>query len=275
MVGYNKSLTVVTGYIAVGKYEKVYKGFYRSIKDYIEWAEPYKLLLNPLVVYTDCDVFASLMLNLRNNSKMLTKIIRIDKKMLWPFSLKSKVQKLFNIPQYPKHYPGTTYPDYTCATNSKLSILVDGLKRFNTSYYCWLDAGYLKYLRGRNKLFTLDVPKNFNESKIGVTRAVNASLNFTPKEIFYKQLSWVAGGIFLGVPEKIIKFEKQYRETVLRFLNRNLISPEQQVLYAMYSNEERRKHPIDVNLQLYVPGSMPAPDKSPWHFLGYAMYRER
>ncbi|KAJ8316108.1 hypothetical protein KUTeg_006122 [Tegillarca granosa] len=275
MVGYNKSLTVVTAYITVEKYEKVFKGFYRSIKNYVQWAEPYRLLLNPVLVYTDSDVFENHMLKLRNKTEMLTKIIRIDKEVLWPFLLKSSVEALFKIPQYPKYYPGTTYPDYTCATNSKLSILVDGLTRFKTSYYCWLDAGYLKYLRGRNKTFTLDVPKNFNQSKIGATQALNVSLNVTPKEIFYKQLNWIAGGLFLGVPETILKFEKQYRNAVLRFLRRNLMAPEQQIIYAMYSNEERRKHPVDVELQKYIPGSMPVPHKSPWHFLGYAMYNER
>lgn len=250
----------------------------RTPKKYEQWLKVFKRIQNPVIFYTDSPAFANTMHLMRNKTKAIrTEIIIIKRDALWSFQILPKIAKLYSSPGYPKHYPNTHIPAYTSMTHSKFPLLLDATTRdyFRTEYYCWLDIGYFREIVSRNKTFWLEVPSKFDSTKVGVTRVFNSTLaGIRPKTIIYGNINWIGGGLFLGKPNILARFAEQYKSAVMRYLNQNLMNVEQQILYAMFTRGERRAHPLDVDVQLYIPGSKKVLSVDPWFFLGYAMYDE-
>ncbi|KAK3094718.1 hypothetical protein FSP39_005402 [Pinctada imbricata] len=273
----NRSLTVVTAFFDIGKFPKGGFSNMRSENTYEQWGKTFSFLQNPLVVYTDSDAFQRYFEKVRENQSESTRIIRISRNDLWPFQIVPRIKKLYLTPGYPKHYPNTYIPEYTSLTHSKQPILADAVERdyFHTDYFCWFDVGYFRDNVGRRKKFWLEVPSDFDKKKIAVTRVYHVDLdNVTPKVIILGNRNWVGGGLFLGIPSTILKFHKQYKSAVMRYLDNNLMNVEQHILYAMYTKIEREKYPLEVDLQLYIPGQQRVINTNPWFYLGYLMYRE-
>ncbi|XP_021376649.1 uncharacterized protein LOC110465269 isoform X2 [Mizuhopecten yessoensis] len=277
LAGSNKSLTVVSGYFDIGNFPKGSMASIRTPKKYEDWLRVFGRIQNPVILYTDSQAFATLFANIRNKTKYLTKIIVINRDTLWSFQIMPKIAKLYSMPGYPKHYPNTFIPAYTALTHSKLPIVLDAIQKqyFSTDYYCWLDVGYFRDIVTRNKTFWLEVPNDFDPSKIGVTRVYNSKLtDIRPKTIIYGNLNWIGGGLFLGKPDVLVRFARQYKFAVMRYLNESLMNVEQHILYSMFTTEERKAHPLDVDVQLYIPGTKNVMSGNPWFYLGYLMYDE-
>ena len=80
---YSDNVTVVTAYFFIPKFLKGGGNNYFSNDTYTNWAKVFKHLLNPLVVYTDSDVFYDLMATLRKDHAGITRLIKVDKKSFW------------------------------------------------------------------------------------------------------------------------------------------------------------------------------------------------
>lgn len=299
-----KSLTVVTAYIDIGEYhEPIQNRFSKrdynqpmkgvltnhgynqpmknskrklSLEDYKAMSEPYRYLLNPLIFYTDSPEFAKFIIYLRNQTGLFTTIVLIDKQSLWPFKLEPKINALYQNPQYSGMYSNIISSNYTSVSLSKLPILVDAIKRkpYRTTYYCWMDLGFLGYLKGQNKYFHLEVPKTFNKTKIGVTRVFQSDLKHVDiKNIVSKDLVWISGSMYLGLPLTIMSLERQFHSAVMRYLNRGVIGTDAQIIHGMYSMKERRRFPVDVYLQYFTPKTRRIRHPRKWDYLGYLMYK--
>ena len=275
--GTNRSLTVTTAFFDLGKFPKGSFSNMRSPDDYRSWMQIYKYLKNPLVVYTDSRKFADFFKQLRSNSSSITKVVTIERESLWSFQIKTKIAKLYTKPGYPKHYPNTYIPEYTSMTHSKLSVVAKAInsKLFPTDYYCWIDLGYFRDLAGRQKDFYLEIPSNFDKSRVGVTQVYKVDLiNVTARSIILGNMNWIGGGLFLGKPEVLLKFESQYKNRVMYYLSQGLMNVEQHILYSMYTQSERKKNAISVEVQTYIPGTKRVACGDPWFYLGCLMYQE-
>jgi hypothetical protein len=121
----------------------------------------------------------------------------------------------------------------------------------------------------------MEVPDDFDKARIGVTRVFFSDLkSVNARNIILSNINWIGGGLFLGTPDVILKFHKQYKKAVMRYLNQGIMNVEQHILYAMYTTAERKKYPLEVDVQLYIPGQRPVVNGNPWFYLGYVMYRE-
>jgi hypothetical protein len=138
-----------------------------------------------------------------------------------------------------------------------------------------LDVGYFRDIIHRERKFWLEVPDDFNQSCIGVTEVYHSDLeSINASTIILENLDWIGGGLFLGNPDVILKFHDQYKKAVMRYLSQGIMNVEQHILYAMYTKAEREKYPIDVEVQVYIPGQKPVENGNPWFYLGYLMYTE-
>ncbi|XP_052104775.1 uncharacterized protein LOC127737864 [Mytilus californianus] len=273
----NRSLTVVTAFFNLGKFPKGSFSNIRTPESYKVWMSVYKYLKNPLIIYTDSKKFADFFTELRNNSAFTTKIIIFSRDDLWTFHIKPQIAKLYSKPGYPKHYPNTYIPDYTCMTHSKLTLVAKAInsKLLASDYYSWIDLGYFRDISSRKKYFYLEVPTDFDNSKVGVTQVYNVPLKkVSARSIILGNKNWIGGGLFLGKPDVLKKFESQYKDRVLYYLSQELMNVEQHILYSMYTAEERKKNPITVEVQPYLPGKQKVLSGDPWFYLGFLMYNE-
>ena len=262
----DEHLTIVTAYWDLGTFKKGSSQTFTR-KTYYDWMRSFQFMTNPLVVFTDSEEFINITKKFRGDFRKKTRIFKVKRDVFWPFQLIKQIKAIYSQPTYPKHHPNTVIPEYSAAQHTKYVVLAKTAQRkyFKTPYYAWLDVGYFRDIAHSNDYYTLNPPKDFNPSKIAFNRVYNVQLKQKPSHIFMGNMVWIGGGLALGVPEVIERFEEMYHKAVLYFLDENLMNTDQQVLYSLYSDEGRKKlHPA-VDLQLYIPkGSI-----NPWFYLGF------
>lgn len=269
----------MTAYFAIGSFPKGSIENIRTPENYSNWMRAFRLMKNPMIFYTDDKIFADHFITLRKNNSLFTEIVYINRSNLWAFQIIQKIREIYSSPGYPCFYPNTNSSEYTSMTHAKQEILARAIqsRKFGTDFYCWCDLGYFRDLDSLNLIndFWLEAPDDFDKSRIAVTRVYDHDLSKeNARNIIFKKLDWVGGGLFLGTPEVILKFHDQYKDAVKRYLGQGLINSEQQILYAMYTTQERQKHPIAIKLHLYIPGQRKVINDDPWFYLGYLMYRD-
>ena len=265
----------MTAFFDIGSFGKGYLDAVRRPTDYYAWMEPFRYMENPVVFYTDSRRYFEYFYSLRNKTSSNTQVILLSRNVLWPFQIKSNISQVYSQPEYPKHRPNTLVPKYTCLTHAKVPVLADCVarRRFNTEYYSWVDVGYFRDICQQTHRFRLEVPSNFNSSKIGMTRVYDVDFNQTKAEnIIRNNENWVGGGVYLGKRDPILLFAKDYKNATLRFLSRKLMNVEQHIIYSMYTKEERATYSPKVELQTYIPGTQTVLNLNPWFYLGYLMY---
>lgn len=267
-----RNVTIVTAYWNLGTFQKGVGGLKFSTNTYFKWASTFKYLVNPLVVYTDCNEFKELMETLRSDRLNNTMIYLLNRTELWPFQLVTQMKSVLDQPGYPKYYPNTVIPEYPAAQHSKYAVVAETIRKgvFANPYFAWVDIGYFRDVVERKVDFTLDIPPGFDPGKISVNRVEGLSMNIDPFTIFRKNIVWVGGGIFLGKGEALLQFEQLYHRAVKYFLDQQLVNSDQQVLYSMYSKKGREALKPNIELQLYIPKG----SGNPWFYLGYLCRKE-
>ena len=260
-------VTVVTAFFDIGKFGKGAPANTRTPATYLNWAQTFKLLLNPLVVYTDSKQFYDYMLKLREKFQTRTKMFMLNRTSSWAFQRKDITKDIFSIKGYPKHYPNTVVPEYSCAMHAKYDVITRAATSnyFHTDYFMWLDVGLFRAEVKSEKYFSLELPQDFNDSRIAVNQVYNVSMSEEISVIIKQKLDWICGCIFLGRRDVILKYAEQYKRAVDYFLSQKLMNTDQQVLYAMYSKSGRTHIKPEIELQLYKNGH------NPWFYLGYLM----
>ncbi|KAH3727988.1 hypothetical protein DPMN_053934 [Dreissena polymorpha] len=265
----DNSTTVVTAYFNLGSFSKGRVDYIYTPKNYDNWSEVFKYILNPVIVYTDSHEFADRMRNIRRNET--TKIIVIQRNSTWAFNLRDRIFAIYSQKGYPKHHPNTVLPEYTCATIAKYDVLFRAAhdNTFNTHYFMWLDIGYFRD-RTSTTPFRLNRPPNFNETMVAMNLIVfNANMSLPPAVIFKNNLLWIGAGIAFANRFTILAFGNQFRQAVEYFMSLSLMNAQQQIIYAMFSVEGRRALKLATEIQVYKP-----PTEYNWFYLGYLMLHE-
>ena len=263
-------ITVVTAFFDIGNFGKDSPSISRTQDTYLNWAKTFKYLLNPLVVYTDSTKFYKRVLKLRTKLQDRTKLLMFNRTSSWAFQRRDVIKRIFSSKGYPKYYPNTVLPEYSCAMHAKYDVISRAATKnyFHTRYFMWLDVGLFR-ARANNKMyFKLELPPYFNNSRIAVNQVYNTSMSLETSVIIKQKLDWICGCIFLGRRDVILKYAEQYKRAVDYFLSQKQMNSDQQILYAMYTKSGRIKLRPDIELQLYHSR------QNPWFYLGYLMRKD-
>ncbi|KAL5011289.1 hypothetical protein ScPMuIL_009840 [Solemya velum] len=223
------NVTVVTAYFNLGSFRK---GSQQTFGPnlYYKWFEVFRYIVNPLVIYTDCEVFATLAKRIRQQLDDRTEIILIERNSTWSFNITDRIRKVYSRPGYPSHHPNTVIPEYSSAMHVKYELTAKTARSnpFHTNYFAWLDIGYFRDIVNSKQFFKLDVPFGLKENRVAFNLIENIAPNKTPEEIIRQNLVWVGGGFVIGKADAIMNFEKDYKKAIFYLLDRNLMSTDQQ-----------------------------------------------
>ncbi|ESO85696.1 hypothetical protein LOTGIDRAFT_155187 [Lottia gigantea] len=249
----SEKVTVVTAYWNLGSFQKgPSKNLVFKSNLYKKWMSTFQYLANPLVAFVDDKKFADHLRHLRRNMANATKIILIEKSKLWSFGLKDKIHNIYSKPGYPKFYPNTVLPGYSCAQHAKYDAVQMAIEKnyFHTNYFTWLDIGYFREKLESTRLFELILPPQFNPNRISFTE-VGRYEDISLRKIVYENKVWVGGGMALGKSEIFLKFIAEYKKATETFIKMSLMSTDQQVLYGLYSRQGRKLLKPTIELQTY------------------------
>ena len=229
----------------------------------------FQFIENPVYVYVDDEKYATIFQLARQKYfPNRTKIIILDREDIWSFNLRRNISYIFSNPGYPKFYPNTINPNYSCAMHSKYEVLQKSIRdnAFSTKYFAWIDVGYFrKYLEENNpQPFKIDLPPNFVPNKVAYNEVFSPS-NRTLNEIICKNAVWVGGGFFIAEFHVMLKWVEDYIFFTERFIELGLMSTDQQVIYAMNQPSIYKKiGKPRIDIQTYR-GNRP----EEWFYLGY------
>ena len=79
-------------------------------------------------------------------SENMTEVILVNRNDLWAFHLSNKINKIYQSPGYPKHFPNTMNENYSCAMHAKYDALqyVIEKRMYHNKYIAWVDIGYFQ-----------------------------------------------------------------------------------------------------------------------------------
>ena len=247
-------ITVVTMFLDLGVFGKGSPKNNRGPLNYHNWLRVFGGIANRVIAYmekdNDIDYFWKIRSCLPAN---MTKIIKVDRNTLPSFKLLPKIRKLYSTPSYPKHYPGTVYPEYTATMHAKHDVLERSILEdpFKTPYFAWLDVGLFRNLANISfPVFKMVPPKNFEPESIGFSQTSLHNPNLSPKEITYGMRVWMSGSMALAKKEIMLNFSRDYKQAAEELLDQGLSNSDQEVINAMYTKEMIKPHYIKI--QPYV-----------------------
>ena len=133
-----------------------------------------------------------------------TKIIKINRDQLPAFRHLETIRKIYNKPSYPKVYPDTVYPEYSCTMHAKYDVLNSACKAdfFETPYFAWLDIGLFRQLdQSLQPIFKLVPPEKFNPERVGMTQITPLDPVVPPEFVMRNTQKWVSGAMVLATRE--------------------------------------------------------------------------
>ena len=237
------------GSIAKGEVDNI-----RTPSKYKEWMNIFRYVENPLYAYVDTLENQQAFEKIRQSYTNKTKAILIDKNNMWGFSLKENISRIFSSPFYPKFYPNTVNPNYSCAMHAKYGVMNQSINEnaFRTKYFAWVDIGYFsRSIDKMNSPFGIRLPYNFDERKVSFGE-VYKPMRRTLKQIIENNEIWVAGGFFLAKVNVMKKWVEDYIYYTQKFIELGLISTDQQVIYGLMQpsiqkNSKFRRRKVNIN----------------------------
>lgn len=271
----NTNVTVVTAFFDLGTYRKGRDPDYqRSPSVYLQWAESFLFIQNPVILFTDCKDVANLF-RANFSGRNLRVVFVSDRSELFSFQQLPEVRRILSDPSYPKFYPNTVVPEYSCSQHAKIDVVDRALawNIFRTEYFAWVDLGYFRDLVFRKKKFWIAVPADFDDRKVAAGLIEAANYSKDAEEIFKSNVFWIGGGMILASHEKYSRFVVEYRQAMQYFLAAGLVNTDQQLMYAMFKPSIRKELNVTTELQLF---SWPLSSVygGCWFYLGYYCYRE-
>ncbi|KAK7502519.1 hypothetical protein BaRGS_00006094 [Batillaria attramentaria] len=263
-------VTIITAFLDLGSFRKG-KSLVYTPQHYMEWAETYKYLANPLIVYTDSTAFQQWFLSVRTGIENRTSIIRLNRTNVPSFQRIDKVVRVFSDPNYPKFYPNTVLPEYACSQHAKVDFVAMSIREnpFATKYFAWLDIGYFRYTTFRKRKFWIVVPPEMDDNKMAVNEIESPDFSIHPETIFKSNKVWVGGGMVLAAGSTYLRYIEEYRRALDYFLQRGLFNTDQQVMYSMFTDLGRKTLNVMSKLQTYASWH-----RDCWFYLGYLCYKE-
>ncbi|XP_041359897.1 uncharacterized protein LOC121376156 [Gigantopelta aegis] len=259
-------VTVVTAYFNIGAFAKDLSGP-RTPSVYHRWMSIFGRLDNPLIIFSDQDNVLEVFRKLRSRyPPNRTKIIKVEKTELWAFSLAPNISEIFRQKDYPAHQPNTINENYSCVMHAKFELMnrVIREKLYATKYISWLDIGLFRAVTHEKHSFLMQIPPDWNENKIAYSEVHEFDPSLTPRDCIFKNLVWVSGAMFMGRPEVLYLYTKDYMSAVKKLIGQKLMSTDQQVIYIMYLPSFNFQPRVEI--QTYTTYS-----NDDWFYLGYML----
>ncbi|XP_046377194.1 uncharacterized protein LOC124149561 [Haliotis rufescens] len=257
-------VTIITAYFNLGKFTKG-TGYSYTPHLYTHWMQVFARLNNPLVVFTDSQDVYDLFVKLRQNfASNQSKIILLERSKLWSFSLAGEIRNVYRQHNYPKYHPNTVNENYSCVMHAKFELVNKVIREqlYKTKYLSWLDIGLFRDIAGEGSVFPIQTPPLWDENKVAYSEVHDFEASLTPTEVIFQNRVWVCGAMFLGRPEVLYMYTKDYMKAVRMLLDQSLMSTDQQVIYSMYLPSFNFKPHVDI--QTYTTHS-----SGDWFYLGY------
>lgn len=259
----DEGITFVTAYFNIGIIQKgdVEPQFFNP-NTYKNWMTAYSKFNNSVILFTDSSDIEILFLNLRKQlPREFTRVVKVEQEKMWAFQLAPKIKRIYSQPGYPKHTPNTVNERYSCAMHAKYEALETVIRKrmSNTKHLAWIDAGYFR--EEETQIFKLEAPPDIKEDHVAFMQMRTFYGGLLPHDIIRENLVWIAGGMFIGQPDVLLPFLKDYKLAVETMISQNVMSTDQQVLYTMYSKET--VHRVRVPVQVYYHKC-----RCDWFFIG-------
>lgn len=237
-------LTIVTAYYKI-KSKHSFPEYLRRLKNFVK--------LNHSIVFFASKTFINIIKEMRpTNLQNKTIFIEIEMKDFYSYR---KYGKEFNESFYiDKENRYHTVPLYLVWAE-KCFFLKKAIinNYFNSKCFYWIDAGYLVNSNLMDKYINWPSTKKcFENSKVLINSIRNVP-NSERKEIlnfnlaahkYFQRRTNVAGNIFGGQPENLLKFIDYYYETIKLFINHKIFIGKDQNLFAFVVFS----HPEIINL---------------------------
>lgn len=254
-------ITIVTMFLDLGIFKKGEQQFaYHSPYKYRKWMRVFGRLANRVVAYIENNNDIQFFSEIRSCfPPSLTKIVKVDRSKLPSFKHLPAISKIYSRPSYPKHFPNTVYPEYSCAMHAKydvleLSILED---HFKTPYFAWLDIGLFRNLDNIEfPVFKLVPPEKFHPERVGFSQVWPQDPVRPPELIMKEKIVWVSGSMVLATQEYMLNFTRDYKLAVVELLKQGLSNSDQEVINAMYTGKMRKPHYIKIKPYLCHEGQL-------------------
>lgn len=251
------NITIVSAYFNLGVWccKRFGPSFIRTPHHYLDWMKKFAYIKNPMVLYSDDANFISGFLESRRN--LPTKVQLINRSDLYSFSLiEEMVKVLENVDLHGLLFINRHIrdPNYCAAMHAKFELLNRSLNEneFNSSYFAWMDIGlYRDGLPYENMNYTIRVPPNFDENKVAFGEVSKFEKQTKVEEIIHRNKVWVSGAVVFAKTNEMLKFCAQYFRTVEQMLVRGLMSTDQQMVYAMFSDDLLDFVSPQTNVQTY------------------------
>lgn len=254
-----------------------------SFATYRDWFRAFGLIRNPMVFFSDAPDFLMDFLHMRD-SRHSSRAFFVNRSELTTFRLYSALSRRIleqNAKRYNNLPQNVRSSDYTLLMHAKYELvkLVIDARLFPSRYIAWVDAGYFRFLHWpdrpiaspvpgipavsvaiskfllRPTPFLLSAPESLDDARVGYTQVFYERWDdVTPEKIVHEGLDWLAGGFFIGTRDTLTSWIAQYRFYVEWLMRKGLVTPDQQVLYAMYTKAGRAAFPLRHVLQRRAPG---------------------
>lgn len=211
---------------------------------YKRWMEIFPKIINPLVAFFDSDEDLAYFRKLRAKSAGPSNLVLINRKDLWSFQLKDRIEAIYQQPTYPVHHPNTIKPEYPCIMHAKYELMQVSIDAnfFNTKYFAWLDIGLFREITSNKTLlqntpdFKLALPPVFEDTKVAYSDVFNGFKQIPSDTIFYGGFVWVSGSFFIAEKTVLRHWTSEYKQFVEYFISQKLMNSDQQVIFAAFSN---------------------------------------
>nr|KAI8732796.1 hypothetical protein BgiMline_029521 [Biomphalaria glabrata] len=244
-------ITMVTLYIPLDKSQNKF-----PTDTYRIWMRTFGWMSNKLVALVTDDTTMNHLKKIRSHlPPERTVLIRVNRSQFGSFKDLDRVKKIFSQPHYPIHRPNTVNAEYPITMNAKYDALQMAMDmgHVDTDYIAWVDIGYFRNLlyvkTPKNYSFTLEIPLDFEDTKIGFSEVGPRVSHTTPWDYIRHNIVWVAGGFVLGKKPVIQKFIKNFKRAFQNLLNHSMASTDQQTIGAMYSPQMIKEQ--NVKLKTY------------------------
>ncbi|XP_031569044.1 uncharacterized protein LOC116303612 [Actinia tenebrosa] len=267
----SSNLTMVTGYINLGKFKKGEADLFYTNDMYKGWMRRLAKIRNFMVIFVEENITDAIFREARSYlPSSFTKIIHIKRNDLWGFKLENSIKNIYDAPCYPKFHPNTVMASYSCVMQSKYDMMGMAVQKnyFQTKYFSWVDIGCFRDQPENGPPFSLGLPKKFNEERVAYTEVYSRRTNVNCQDIVFNNLVWVGGPYFVGRGDVMLAWVTQYQSYVYNMLHSGLMSTDQQVIYCMFN---ARPQPSSVKIQVYKAQE----EHHDWFTLGYLSKRNR
>ena len=171
---------------------------------------------------------------------------------MWAFMLRDRIAAIYSQPGYPKFYPSTVIPEYSCVMHAKYELMhrVSEENPFRSRYFAWLDIGLFRDIADnwQQESFTMHLPPQFDDNKVAYTEVQPRNVLLSERYIFRHASNWLCGCFFLAERSVMLRWTNDYMRATGLFVDRSIMCSDQQVLYAMVNGKTSNS---SVDIQTY------------------------